>query len=72
MKKIEHLLVSISFVILFLSLNLFCQGNSEKSKMQYAETDVIKLPSPNLKGVISVEEALLNRRTFSANDPRSF
>ncbi|UCH66742.1 MAG: SagB/ThcOx family dehydrogenase [Ignavibacterium sp.] len=71
MKKIKHLLVSISFVILFLSLNLFCQGNSEESKMQYAETDVIKLPSPNLKGVTSVEEALHKRRSIRdyTNEP---
>lgn len=46
--KITSLLVSISFSIVSVG---FCQD------------DMIKLPEPNLKGSISIEETMLNRRS---------
>jgi SagB-type dehydrogenase family enzyme len=64
MKKIKHLPVIISLVILVLSLNLFCQRNSEGSKMQIAESDVINLPAPNFSSSTSIEEALRKRRSI--------
>ena len=64
MKKIKRLPGIISLVTLFICLNLFCQGNSEKSKMQIKDSDVINLPSPNFSSSTSVEEALRKRRSI--------
>jgi len=64
MKKIKYLSVIISFVTLSISLNLFCQGNLEETKMQSSDSDIIKLPSPNFSSGTSVEEALRKRRSI--------
>ena len=64
MKMIKNSSVIFSFVILILSLNLFCQGNSEESKMLSSDTDMIKLPTPSLSGSASLEEVLYKRRSI--------
>jgi SagB-type dehydrogenase family enzyme len=63
MKKIKYLSLNISLVSLFISLNLFCQGNLEETRMQSSDSDVIKLPTPSFSSSTSVEEALRKRRS---------
>lgn len=64
MKKIQDLSVAISFVILSLNLNLFCQENLEETRMHNLESAIIKLPTPSFIGSKSVEEALYKRRSI--------
>jgi len=64
MKTIKNLSVIFSFVILLPSLNLFCQGSLEETKMLSSESEIIKLPSPNFSGSTSLEEALHKRRSI--------
>ncbi len=60
MKKYISSFVAIFFLFLMITLNLFCQ---EESKMQNSDIETIELPHPKLTSKISVEEALLKRRS---------
>lgn len=61
------------FVVTFVTANFFCQNNSEKTKMQISKSDVIQLPPPEYKSSISIEEAILKRRSVREykNEPLS-
>lgn len=73
MKKIIFTPILFLLTGVFIAGNFFCQDNREKTTMQNSEADIIQLPKPNYKSNISIEEALLKRRSVRdyGNEPLS-
>ena len=54
--------IIISFISLILGFNFFCQEEG-KTKVKNSDSEVVELSQPKLKSTVSIEEALLKRRS---------
>lgn len=64
MIKLFKPFIIISFISLILCFNFFCQGEEEKTKMKNSDSEVVELSQPKFKSRVSIEEALLKRRSI--------
>lgn len=63
MIKLFKPFIIISFISLILCFNFFCQGEEGKTKVKISDSEVVQLSQPKFKSRVSVEEALLKRRS---------
>jgi len=73
MIKLFKPLIIISFISLIICFNFFCQGEEGKTNMKNSHSEVVELSQPKFKSGVSIEEALLKRRSVRnyMNEPLS-
>lgn len=60
-----------SLLGIFLTASFFCKEKGEEHQMKQSPTQTIQLPKAQFKGNISVEEAILNRRSIREYSDKS-
>jgi SagB-type dehydrogenase family enzyme len=72
MIKLFKPFIIVSFISLILGFNFFCQEEG-KTKVKNSDSEVVELSQPKFKSTVSIEEALLKRRSVRnyMNDPLS-
>jgi SagB-type dehydrogenase family enzyme len=65
MKKKLYIIIAtcVAMVFLLSALKMIGSGSDSKNVMHSSQSNIIKLPEPRLESNISVEQALLNRRS---------